>query len=79
MRYASRNDPQPSPLYVSIDALLAEARRVERERTLLEVRREISAIPVTTPSSRHAYGSDDRSVHDVAKDVIAAIDRKLAQ
>lgn len=81
MRYASRNDgaPAPAPLHVSIDALLEEARRVEREKVLLEVRREIGAVPVTTPRSGYSYSTDERSARDFHKDAMSIIDRKLAQ
>lgn len=82
MRYANRWDQPtqtPAPLHVSIDALLEEARRVEREKTILELRREIGAVPVTKPRSGHSFTQDERSARDFVKDAFAIIDRKLSQ
>lgn len=78
MRYASREGVErPAPLHVSIDALLEEARQVERDKVLLEVRREIGAVQVWKGGS-FGYGSDPRRGDEVRTDILSIIDRKLA-
>jgi len=78
MRYASRGDSTAAqPLHISIDALLEEARQIERAKVLLEVRQEIGAVQVWKGGS-FGYGSDARRGDEVRTDILSIIDRKLA-
>lgn len=71
---SQQRDPQPS-VAVTVDTLITEARQVERERTLLEIRRAVDAIKTSEPVKGSSWQTTERSPGDVKRDVLSAIDR----
>ena len=69
-----------SPRSTSVDVgadLLAEVRRIEREKVLLDVRREVAPIARRAEASR--YSSSAISAIDLAVSILAIIDRYLTE
>ena len=62
----------PPPVVIGAD-LIEQARQIERERTLLEVRRAIEGIPVTKPSGRNSWDRESRRAEDFRTDALNAI------
>ena len=69
-----------APRSTSVDVgadLLAEVRRIEREKVLLDVRREVAPIAHRAEVSR--YSSSATSAIDLAVSILAIIDRDLTE
>lgn len=64
----------PPPVIIGAD-LIEQARQIERERTLLEVRRAIGSIPTTQHdrSSSRSWATEKRDASDFRDDVLKAI------
>ena len=69
-----------APRSTSVDVgadLLAEVRRIEREKVLLDVRREVA--PIARRAEADRYSSDATKAHVLARDILAIIDHHLTQ
>ena len=69
-----------APRSTSVDVgadLLAEVRRIEREKVLLDVRREVAPIARRAEASR--YSHDAPKAPELTRDILAIIDRYLTE
>lgn len=76
MRGHIRTTPTAAPESIGAE-LIREGRAIEREKTLLKVRREIKDIKTTKPSG--GYGVTDRTADAAQTDALAIIDRLLSE
>ena len=74
-----RQHQPATTLDVGVD-LLAEVRRIEREKVLLELRRQIATIRTRTETDYRSFSSTarDLSAADAKADFLAILDRHLA-
>ena len=62
------------PVVIGAD-LIQEAREIERQATLLAVRRAIESVSTKEPNRAYSYSAPDRPLGEYRREVLGALDR----